>query len=55
MTGITAPYEEPEGCDLVVETDRLSLDESVDLVICKLMEWGIIHSELSSETATVFR
>jgi adenylylsulfate kinase len=55
MTGITAPYEEPESCELVVETDHLSLDESVDLVICKLIEWGIIRSELPSGSKTALR
>jgi adenylylsulfate kinase len=55
MTGITAPYEEPEGCELIVDTDQLSLDDSVDLVICKLIEWGIIHSELTSANATAIR
>jgi adenylylsulfate kinase len=33
MTGISAPYEEPENADLIVETDRLPLDESVEWVI----------------------
>jgi adenylylsulfate kinase len=42
MTGISAPYEEPEGCDLVIRTDQLSLDESVDRVIQFFHRKGII-------------
>jgi adenylylsulfate kinase len=33
MTGLSAPYEEPENPELVVETDRNSLEVSVDIVI----------------------
>ncbi|RMG69917.1 MAG: adenylyl-sulfate kinase [Nitrospirae bacterium] len=45
MTGISAPYEEPEEPDLIVETDRLSLEQAVDRVIEFLFEKGIIYSE----------
>lgn len=51
MTGLTAPYEVPEKCELVVETDHLTLDESVELVIDKLFEWGIIYSQSGNKTA----
>ncbi len=33
FTGISAPYEAPEQAELVVRTDQLSLDESVDVVV----------------------
>jgi adenylylsulfate kinase len=33
FTGISAPYEEPENPDLVVDTAELSLEESVQLVL----------------------
>lgn len=33
FTGISAPYEEPENPDLVVDTEKLSLEESVELVL----------------------
>lgn len=33
MTGISAPYEEPLAAEIIVETDRYSLDECVDQVI----------------------
>ncbi len=32
FTGISAPYEAPEACELVVDTDRLSVSESIDLI-----------------------
>jgi len=42
MTGISAPYEEPDEYDLVIPTDRLSLDESIDVVIDFLYQHGMI-------------
>ena len=33
FTGISAPYEEPENPELVVDTEKLSLEESVELVL----------------------
>jgi len=44
MTGISAPYEEPLAADLVVETDRFTLDECVDQVIEFLIRNGIFSS-----------
>jgi adenylylsulfate kinase len=44
MTGISAPYEEPLGADIVVETDRFTLDECVDQVIEFLIRNGIFSS-----------
>lgn len=42
FTGISSPYEEPEDAEIVVETDKLSLDESVDKVLAGLRERGVI-------------
>ncbi|KPK49722.1 MAG: adenylylsulfate kinase, partial [Thiotrichales bacterium SG8_50] len=42
FTGISAPYEEPEDPDLVIDTDTLELDESVDKVIELLLNAGVI-------------
>ncbi len=33
FTGIDDPYEEPENPELVIETDKLSIEESVDKII----------------------
>ncbi len=42
MTGISAPYEEPENPDLAIETDKYSLDECVDNMIQFLVNRKII-------------
>jgi len=33
FTGITAPYEEPDAAELVVDTTRLSVEEGVDAIL----------------------
>ncbi len=43
MTGIAAPYEEPEHPDLIIETDRLALDRSVELVVNFMVGCGLIR------------
>lgn len=47
FTGISSPYEEPEAAELVVETDRLSLDDSVEKVLGLLRERGILGKEMT--------
>jgi len=42
FTGISAPYEEPENAELIIDTDEYDIDESAELVIKKLKELGII-------------
>jgi adenylylsulfate kinase len=42
MTGVSAPYEEPENPDLVIETHRFSLDECSDQLIRFLKDNRII-------------
>jgi len=44
MTGIHSPYEEPESPDLIINTDSLTLDQSVDAVIKFLHEQKLIYS-----------
>lgn len=44
MTGISAPYEEPESPELIIETDRFALEECVDRVIQFLRDRGIIYT-----------
>ena len=48
MTGISAPYEEPEHSDLILETDKLDLQQSVDEVISFLLKQGLIMKAESS-------
>lgn len=45
FTGISSPYEEPENAELVVDTDTLSLEESVAKVITHLCERGVIPGD----------
>jgi len=42
FTGVSDPYEEPETPELVLETDKETLDESVGKVLAKLEELGFI-------------
>lgn len=42
FTGISAPYEEPENPDLVIDTDRHSLEESVEQVLQLLLKNDIV-------------
>ncbi len=43
FTGISAPYEEPLHPEIVLETDRLSVDECVDMVLRYLHEQNYIR------------
>lgn len=43
FTGISAPYEEPENPEIVLQTDRERVEESVQKVIALLEEKGIIR------------
>jgi adenylylsulfate kinase len=45
MTGIGSPYEEPLSPDLTIETDRISLDSSVDLMIDFLLDKKIVFAK----------
>ena len=44
MTGISAPYEEPEHPDLIIDTDKLSLQQCVDEVISFLLKQNLIST-----------
>lgn len=37
FTGISSPYEEPEHAEIVVETNKLSFEESVDQIVTYVM------------------
>jgi len=43
FTGISSPYEEPSTPELVVDTDKIGLDASVELVLNLLRERGVIY------------
>lgn len=42
FTGVSDPYEEPERAELVLETDKETLAESVDRVLSKARELGYL-------------
>jgi len=42
FTGISAPYEEPKSPEIIVETDKLSIQESVNKIFNYLLENSII-------------
>lgn len=42
FTGISAPYEEPENPELVIDTSELTLEQSADKVINYLVQTGIM-------------
>ncbi len=45
FTGISSPYEAPSTPELIVDTGKLPLDESVELVLNLLRERGVIYEE----------
>ena len=44
FTGISDPYEPPEYPDVIVETDRESVEESVARILAALRDRGLIES-----------
>src|SRR5712691_11819928 len=54
FTGVDDPYEEPEYPELVIETDRETIEESVSHIFAKLEESGYLEpEEMREEDATV--
>lgn len=45
FTGISSPYEEPLSPDLIVDTERQTINEAVDQVMQTLMKRNIFHRE----------
>lgn len=46
FTGVDDPYEEPEHPELVLETDKETIEESVDRIFAKLEELGYIEQSV---------
>ena len=46
FTGISAPYEEPENPEIIIETDRMSIDECVKQILDYLSENSYINSSI---------
>jgi adenylylsulfate kinase len=51
-TGISSPYEEPENAEIVVDTDKLSLDDSVEVVLSYLRKQGYISNGAAAKDAS---
>lgn len=47
FTGISSPYEAPASPELVVDTDQMNLDQSIDSVLNLLRERGVIYEKES--------
>ena len=45
FTGVDDPYEEPEHPELVIETDKETIEESVARIFAKLVELGYLERE----------
>lgn len=52
FTGIDDPYEEPEHPELVIETNKESIEESVQRIFAKLEELGYLDPEDAQEEET---
>lgn len=49
FTGVDDPYEEPEHPELVIETDKETIEESVARIFAKLEELGYLELEEAHE------
>lgn len=49
FTGINHPFQEPHNPDIVVDTDTMSEDESVQYVLSRLGELGIFDADASAD------
>ncbi len=45
FTGVDDPYEEPENPELVIETDKETIEESIEHIFAKLVELGYLEAE----------
>lgn len=52
FTGIDDPYEEPEHPELVIETDKETIEESISRIFAKLEELGYLTRADYSATTT---
>ena len=54
FTGVDDPYEEPEYPELVIETDKETIEESISRIFAKLEELGYLEpEEIREEDAKV--
>ena len=53
FTGVDDPYEEPEHPELVIETNRETVEESVQRIFDKLVELGYLEDEENDDESKV--
>jgi len=53
FTGVDDPYEEPEHPELVVETDKETVEESVAHIFARLVELGYLAPEVEMQSFQV--
>jgi len=46
FTGISSPYEEPEQADVVVDTDKFTVEECVDQIVERMRAHGVFEREM---------
>jgi len=49
FTGISSPYEEPEQCDLTLDTSAMELEDCINAVIKLLQDRGVLPIEIAME------
>ena len=49
FTGVDDPYEEPLNPELVIESDKVSIEEGANLIMAKLEELGYLEPETQDE------
>jgi len=49
FTGVDDPYEEPLDAELIIESDKVSIEEGADLIMAKLEELGYLEPEAQDE------
>lgn len=52
FTGVDDPYDEPEHPELVIETDKETIEESVGRIFAKLVELEYLEAEETREDAS---
>jgi len=53
FTGVDDPYEEPENPDLVVDTSKQTIGESVASILAKLVELGYLDAAQAADEAVL--
>lgn len=55
FTGISSPYEEPESPDLILATDKMTINECVDRIVVLLSKQGLIQVDRGKNSVSLRR